>query len=286
MRVALILTGYIDDAGVSFPCYLEQIRGSKLITKIGIFGSVHATTGQQVTDLAEFQDHFTDSKTFIESPEQRALPFIDQRGHPSIAEFASAVNHWQDQLKNYDVIWRGRWDSYLEGDSDLLDTHLKFCWNLDNKIVDLDHQRHRVITRSLRISYGRPVMEGKHHWATAHTVIHAFDDWENKWPAWVQHLHRKEFDGHSTWAGIYASIGASIENGMYTVEKVTPIPEETLEDRPTIHVSDTVKKYSSQHLVKHSPIIDAERTRQDDLRLRRASRRIALEEKIRSQNPH
>jgi hypothetical protein len=281
MKVALILTGYIDDAITSFPHYLEQINNSNVITEIGIFASIHANTGQSFSDIHEFREHFTGSKTFRESPSQKNLPLITSRGHPSIAEFAEAVNYWQDELKAYDVIWRGRWDSYLDGNSELLDTHLKFCCNLDKHCLEKDHQRHRVVSRSLRISYGRPIMEGKHHWATAHTVVAAFSDWENKWHSWVKHLRDLRFDAHSTWASIYTNIGASIENGKYSVKRVSPYHNGQYEE-------DTFKDYLSPRLmpVKYLPDSNPEHTRQDELRLRRESRRLLLEEKLKSQNPH
>lgn len=280
MKVALILTGYIEDAATSFPHYLEQINHSNVITEIGIFASVHANTGQSLLDIDEFREYFTASKTFRESPSQKNLPLIASRGHPSIAEFAEAVNYWQDELRGYDIVWRGRWDSYLKGDSSTLDSQLTSCWNLGKQHLRPDHQRHRVVSRSLCVSHGRITMEGKHHWATAHTVIAAFSEWERKWCSWVGHLRDTRFDAHSTWAGIYANIGASIANGHYSVERVTPYHGQ--------YEEDAIKDFASNHLksVKYLPNSNPQQTRRDELRLRRASRKLLLEEKLKSQNPH
>lgn len=281
MRVALILTGYTDDAHISFPHYLAQINGSKIIKEIGIFASVHTDRGHSIDNLNEFRKYFTGTKTFKETRQQLNLPKLTSRGHPSIAEFADAVDHWRDQLYHYDIVWRGRWDSYLIGDSETLDTQIDACWNLGGRGEKIDHQRHRVVSRSVCLNYGRPAMEGKHHWVTAHTAVAAFSNWEDKWTSWMDHIGDFRFNAHLTWAEVYASIGANIDNGKYSVERISEYQEYYNDEELT-----ATTRTGQHRPVQYKPNIDTKPARLEEFRLRRAHRRHLLEEKIKSQNPH
>jgi hypothetical protein len=301
MKVALILTGHINGFEQSFPHYLNQIQHSTVITQADIFASVHSDTGQSLQDLSSISSHFAHGRNFIESSYQQGLPCMMSRGHRSIAEFAAAVEHWRDLLKDYDIVWRGRWDSYLSGDSRTLDAQLKDCWHMGGHSVKVDPLRHRVLTRSLVVNYGRPAMEGKHYWATAHTVIAAFDNWETRWQRWLARIGDYRFDAHLTWAEIYASIGANIANGSYSVEKVF---EDIVEDVVTKQVhrnikmdpdvvstypAHTVPKEAAKKRNRSAKSIELLSQQKTDNRRRisglRENRRAVLTEKIRSQNP-
>jgi hypothetical protein len=294
-KVALILTGYPDDAEVSLPYYLRQIAGS--VYDIDIFASIHADRGHRLYDLAKYESHFYRSKIFIKSHSEQQLLMMLSRGHTSIAEFAAAVNHWRSELSKYDMVWRGRWDSYLVGDSSNLDFLIEDCWNIGNVGARADAQRYRVLTRSLVLQHGRPAMEGKHHWATVPTVLAAFDNWQDRWNSWITRIGSFRFDAHLTWAEIYASIGAHVSNGHYTVNKaqdaVEIVGDSTKIDRdikisasPTGIYNDALTQQNF-HQLNTSAIhqVNAAQTRHE-IHTRQQQRRLALKQKIKSQNPH
>jgi hypothetical protein len=64
------------------------------------------------------------------------------------------------------------------------------------------------------------------------------------------------------------------------VERVTPYHGQ--------YEEDAIKDFASNHLksVKYLPNSNPEQTRRDELRQRRESRKLLLEEKLKSQNPH
>ena len=292
-KVALILTGYPDDIDHSLPHYLRQIAGSA--HDIDIFASIHGDQGHRPEYLGSLLQHFHDSTVYTETPSQQQLLMMLSRGHASIAEFASAVNHWRHQLKGYDMIWRGRWDSYLQGDHTKLDFLLNDCWNIGSQGIKNDPQRYRVLTRSLVLQHGRPAMEGKHFWATVPTVLAAFDDWESRWNSWITRIGSFRFDAHLTWAEIFACVGANVSNGKYTVEKVKDLEIK----EPTEAVSRDIRMPKSS-LGIYNELLEQQTFPKDDatwtnlvntqahkyaIQTRRQQRQDKLAQEIKSQNP-
>lgn len=296
-KVALILTGYPDLAEQSLPHYLRQIQGS--CHDIDIFASIHGDQGHKIEYMGHLVKYFQDTRVFVESHSQQQLLMMSSRGHASVAEFASAVMHWRSELLGYDMVWRGRWDSYLQGDSAVLDHQLKDCWNIGGQGLKHDPQRYRVLTRSLVLQHGRPAMEGKHFWATVPTVLAAFDDWEHRWNSWVSRIGSFRFDAHLTWAEIFACVGANVSTGQYTVEKVShdePDQAQHLE----VAVSRDVRMAQSQCAI-YNELLAQQTFPQDDpvwinlvnkvahkyqIQTRQQQRQQQLEQAIKSQNPH
>lgn len=294
-KVALILTGYPDLAEKSLPHYLRQISGSGY--DIDIFASIHADQGHRIEYMGDLVKHFRDTRTFSESRSQQQLLMMLSRGHASVAEFASAVTHWRNELLDYDIVWRGRWDSYLQGDSAVLDRLLDECWNIGGQGLKHDPQRYRVLTRSLVLQHGRPAMEGKHFWATAPTVLAAFDDWERRWNSWVSRIGSFRFDAHLTWAEIFACVGANISTGQYTVEKVSGIDHA---EQFEAAVSRDIRMTQSESAI-YNELLAQQTFPQCDpvwvnlvnkvahkyqIQTRQQQRQQQLEQAIKSQNPH
>lgn len=294
-KVALILTGHPDFAEQSLPHYLQQIRGSG--HSIHIFASIHGDQGHCIEHLGDLVHDFRYSRVFVESDSQKQLLMMLSRGHASIAEFASAVTHWRSELLGYDMIWRGRWDSYLQGNSADLDFLIDDCWNIGAHAIKVDPQRYRMLTRSLVLQHGRPAMEGKHFWATVPTVLAAFDDWERRWTSWITRIGSFRFDAHLTWAEIFAAVGTNVNIGNYTVEKVsgtTQHPEQYTDTVPRdIRMEKSAlgiynERLSQQRFSHGDPVwinLVNKLAHKHEIQTRQQQRQQQLEQKIKSQNP-
>lgn len=223
-RVAVIFTGLADSAGQTLPLYLDRIQRSQ--HRYDLFGSFNGS-GQA---LADFQDHFADTVQFDLGP-HRFLPNISASGYISICQFAHSIDHWWDRLDDYDLIWRVRWDCYLEGGDDLLDTVIaQICAAREEEGPLM------VITRNIDVRQGLAAMEGKMHWLTVSAAKKAYHNWRQRWFAWQEHIHRASGsaagDAHVLWAQIYSTVGCGIKNALFDTVKIqgSPYPQiESLE---------------------------------------------------------